>query len=66
MTIINASEINLTQSSVSSLETYFTVKEYTKTFSSVDLYTNQSQSNKSYPLDNLNYLKKKKNKVHIV
>lgn len=54
MTIINASEINLTQSSVSSLE------EYTKTFSSVDLYTNQSQSNKSYPLDNLNYLKKKK------
>lgn len=60
MTIINASEINLTQSSVSSLE------EYTKTFSSVDLYTNQSQSNKSYPLDNLNYLKKKKNKVHIV
>lgn len=54
MTIINASEINLTQSSVSSLE------EYTKTFSSVDLYTNQSQSNKIYPLDNLNYLKKKK------
>lgn len=29
-------------------------------FSSVDLYTNQSQSNKSYSLDNVNYFSKKK------